>query len=274
MALLTGLSDDRELAAQRALNAALATQFSAGVAREIVRASTDMLRVYEATSEVPAIGPDDAMRMRDIYAGMALTATRAFGARIVTQGKAYSPALERKDLAGFSEFFARLAQEWMAYEEIRARISSVTDTTRAQLIALIQRGQADGEGTAVIARRISERIPQLAGVRAEVIARTEIHGASNYAADRTARATGLQMDKKWLSADDARTRDFGEGDAVVDEFNHREMHGQIVPMDGLFVMRRKGGGEVRCAYPGDASLPVGAVVRCRCGVGHIVGGLD
>ena len=50
-------------------------------------------------------------------------------------------------------------------------------------------------------------------------------------ANETAKTTGLELAKEWVSVEDSRTRDFGEGDGVVEVRPERAMNGQTVDMD-------------------------------------------
>lgn len=82
---------------------------------------------------------------------------------------------------------------------------------------------------------------------AEAIARTETLRAWNGGSVIVAKATGLELDKTWVSALDERVRD-----------HHRAAHGQTVPIDEDFTV----GGEQGSA-PGD--FPSASnVVNCRC----------
>ena len=151
-------------------------------------------------------------------------------------------------------------------EAIRRRITSVSETTRKQIIDLIDKGNAEGNGIAAIAKSITDTIPYLSRWRASVIARTETHGAANYGANEAAKSTGLKLKKEWISVEDHRTRDFYHHDA----YDHRAMNGQVVDMDQPFSMPWSKGDPLQIMYPGQADMPAAAVINCRCAVGHIV----
>jgi SPP1 gp7 family putative phage head morphogenesis protein len=97
-------------------------------------------------------------------------------------------------------------------------------------------------------------VPQISSYRAEMIARTETHGAANYGSQEAAKQTGLPLAREWLAAADDRTRE-----------THREANGQVVGMDDTFRV-----GDSDLAFPGDPSGPGEEVINCRCAVGYIV----
>ncbi len=159
--------------------------------------------------------------------------------------------LETKD---FSSTLARIAADYITGELFRRRVTRVAETTREQIVNAVARGYDEGLGTAQIGGYIREQIPTFTAFRAELIARTETHGAANLGANEAARETGLQLDKEWVSAEDDRTRP-----------DHAAANGQVVDLDGSFTV----GGEL-LAYPGDPAPSVGQVAGCRCAVAHIV----
>lgn len=242
------------------------------VADEITRETLTIVAAYQELGFVPAVPDAHTQRLRDLYMRMTYDSVQTFGRRMFVSAKALGHDLETKET--FGEMFARLALNWIAQEAIRRRIVSVAETTRRMIVDAVSQGQAEGLGVEAIAKLITDQIPSIARRRAAIIARTETHGAANYGAQESARATGLELQKEWMSVHDHRTRDFGEGDGVADKYNHREMDGQKVGMDEPFRMPVLGGGELLCQRPGDPSLPAGASINCRCTVGYIPVGFD
>jgi uncharacterized protein with gpF-like domain len=161
-----------------------------------------------------------------------------------------------------------LALQWINLEPIRRRITSVTETTRNQITAMVAKGQEEGLGVDAIAKSITERTPSISRQRGALIARTETHGAANYAAQETAKTTGLDLVKEWVAVEDARTRSIARDDA----FDHVSMDGQQREMDEPFDMPWTGGGgePLKIQYPGEAGQPGGAVINCRCSIVHDV----
>lgn len=223
-------------------------RYARSFASEIARASREMLDVYEATGEVGS-SRDHYDAMESEFQRMATQAALTFGGRIIKQGKSAGLILERKE--DFAQRMTRLALEYVAREAIRRKITSITETTRARIVSLVDQGYREGLGVAEIARGIRNRIPGMSQLRGALIARTETHGAANFGADVAAKETGLNLRKEWVAASDARTRD-----------SHERMDGETVGMDDAF--------SNGLMYPGDPSGRADEVINCRCGVSHIV----
>lgn len=284
-------SREREARIQRNLLEVLEGRFKKPYAQEVERASSSLLSAYGVGGFVPTIPDEHYQNLRRIYLDMTLQSIRTFGIRIVgagmvkaapytvDDGRTWSFAagngvqVDTKDFS-FADFFQALAQSYIQLEAVRRRITSVAETTRNQIVNQVERGQVQGLGVDAIAGNISENIPGISKSRGALIARTDVHGAANFGAHETAKRTGLELEKEWISVEDHRTRDFGEGDGVADEFDHRAMDGQTVPMDDPFLMPWLKGGHVTCMYPGDPTLPPAASINCRCAVAHQVVGLD
>lgn len=143
------------------------------------------------------------------------------------------------------------------------RVQQITETTRDQLVRIIDRSVRDGLGQEEIARIITDQVPQFSRTRARVIARTETHTAAMFASQEVARQSPFPMNKRWVSVFDARTRDFGEGDGEVDQANHRRMNEVTVGMDELFQVPRLGGYDLMTG-PGDPNAPPYQTINCRC----------
>ena len=241
----------REQRRQSLLLDRLDARFGPVFAREIARASREMIDVYEATGEVGAARGHYEGLERE-FQRMAAQAALTFGGRILQQGKDAGLILERKE--DFAQMMMRLALQYVGQEAVRRKITSISETTRARIVSLVDQGYRDGLGVAQIARGIRDRVPGMSQLRGALIARTETHGAANFGADVAARETGLTLRKEWVSAADERTRD-----------SHAAADGQTVGMDDAFDI-----GGVSMMYPGDPSAPVEEVANCRCAVAHVV----
>lgn len=261
MTTLTGLTPREEQRAQLRMLMAAERRFGRVLASILSTAYGQMIDRFEATRGVPQLPDELRPRIEAAYADMAAIMIEAFGERILEQGKARGLDLETKQ---FAELFQRLALEFISQEAIRARITNVIDTTRNVIVSRILRGQEEGEGVDAIARGLRDLVPSLSRHRGALIARTETHGAANFGADQAARATGLRLKKEWVSADDHRTRDFGQGDGVVDEFDHRSANGQTVDMDQPFQIARRNGTVEALMFPGDPAGSAANVINCRC----------
>lgn len=222
-------------------------------------AALRMVAEYARTGGAPQMPDDFARKLTDAFQGVAADMVGAFG---VHEAKG---ATEFKRV-GWAEFFQRIAAEYIAEEAIRRRIVGITETTRRLIINTILIGQDAGEGQEVIARRLTDVIPAMSRYRARVIARTETHGAANYGAYRTNQHLGAARVREWVSVEDGRTRDFGEADGDVDEYNHRAMNGQREDGNGLFHVPHKFGGTEALRFPGDPAGSPGDTINCRCAV--------
>jgi SPP1 gp7 family putative phage head morphogenesis protein len=168
------------------------------------------------------------------------------------QAKARGLKLETKE--SFAQIMTRRALRFIEQEAIRRRITEVTETTRDQIIRAVRKGYEDGLGQRGTASYILDLVPQISSYRAEMIARTETHGAANYGSQEAAKQTGLPLSREWLAAADDRTRE-----------THREANGQVVGMDEKFKV-----GDAELMFPGDPEGPGEEVINCRCAVGYIV----
>jgi len=256
----------REQRRQSLLLDRLDARFGPIFAREIARASREMLNVYEATGEVGA-GRNHYDQLEREFQRMAAQAAMTFGGRVLEQSlqkglvytrgdggagfiSGYSTTyLERKE--DFAQMMMRLALQYVGQEAVRRKITSIAETTRARIVSLVDQGYRDGLGVAEIARGIRDRIPSMSQARGALIARTETHGAANFGADIAARETGLSLRKEWVSAADERTRT-----------SHQLMDGKKADIDGAF--------ENGLFYPGDPNGEPEEIINCRCAVSHIV----
>lgn len=179
----------------------------------------------------------------------------------VEQEKAAFVALETK--ADAETLFERIVREFLNRFG-GFKITQIIQTTRDQIMRAAERGVADGMGIDQIAKVMRETVPALSRTRAHIIARTEVHTAAMYASEEVAKTAAAPMNKRWISVFDHRTRDFGEGDGVMDEFNHRVMNEVTVGPDQLFEVPSKNGAVELMTGPGDPNGSAGNVINCRC----------
>jgi len=176
----------------------------------------------------------------------------------------------------FKDCFPRLetkADEETLFEQIlkdfierfgATKVTQIVQATRDQLFRIVQRGQREGLGLNEIAAQMREAVPDLSRLRSHVIARTETHTSGTYAAQQVARTSRRPLVKKWVSVADSRTRDFGEGDGVVDEFSHRAMDGVTLPLNEPYMVPTKFGTKEPIMFPGDPNASPGNSIMCRC----------
>ena len=264
-------SREREAQIQSRMLDVLEARFRRRIAAALEAEARDLVRGYGELGYVPPVADGHVREISGLYRELAEASARTFGRRMITRGKSRGLILETKEEEGFwSRFFRGLAMQWINQEPIRRRITSVAETTRKLIVGQVARGQEEGESVDTIARNISEGIPQISRTRGALIARTETHGAANFAAHSTAKETGLDLVKEWVATEDHRTRRF----AKDDDFDHAAMDGQVREMDEPFSMPWIGGGgePLLIQYPGEAGKPGGAVINCRCSVVHDVRG--
>lgn len=186
--------------------------------------------------------------------------------------KASAPLIDEFRSYGFDHLETKQDEQGL-FERIRdmfverygaAKVTQIFQTTRNQLLQLILEGQREGLAVDAIASRLRTAIPQLAQLRAHVIARTETHSANRFAQQMTARESRRPLDKTWVSVAGPRTRDFGEGDGVIDEFSHRAMNGTTVPLEQPYYVPTKYGTKEPLMFPGDPNGSAGNLINCRC----------
>lgn len=144
------------------------------------------------------------------------------------------------------------------------KIAQIIGTTRDQIMRAADRGVKEGLGVDEISKGMREAVPSLSRTRAHIIARTEVHTAAMHASQEVAKTAVAPLNKRWISVFDARTRDFGEGDGVIDQFNHRVMNEVTVGPDELFSVPNNNGGHELMTGPGDPNGSAGNTINCRC----------
>ena len=130
---------------------------------------------------------------------------------------------------------------------LAAEIRNIPDNLRSEVRAILSNTVGEVLGAREIASRLSAKFARDRALR---IARTETTYMWNIAAEEGAKATGLRLEKVWLATNDARTRD-----------THRQLDGQVVPVDADFVVNGK-----QMSKPGDPRGGAREVVNCRCAV--------
>ncbi len=135
----------------------------------------------------------------------------------------------------------------------RNRLVRVGDTIWHDARTELTTGLAAGEAIPTLAARITG-LHEIASARAQVIARTEVLGASNGGSIAAMRSTGLVATKEWIATEDDRTRP-----------DHLEANGQIVGLEESFTV-----GDAELDAPGDPNGPADEVIQCRCTCGYAV----
>ena len=135
-----------------------------------------------------------------------------------------------------------------------AKITAITGTTLHQIRGVLERGIDLGESIDDLARDIDLLVDSIIPYRGEVIARTEVIGASNAASHSGARDLaklhGYGMVHEWLATPDERTRDW-----------HLSADRQKQPIDRPYEIDGES-----LMFPGDSSLGASGrnTIQCRC----------
>lgn len=216
------------------------------VRRELLRAMTVAGRRYEFSGTV--VLPDDfTKRLAVAISAIHMDAVTAAVDISRVQAKSATPALEYK--FDWPSLAKRFAFEF-AETHMGSKIQSIRKTLIGNVTAIIKVGMASGEGQDAIAARILSVAKSITKTQAATVARTEVHGASGYAAMRSAEVVGdnTLLEQEWLTTRDGREREA-----------HSEADGQRVPLGGQFYV----GGE-HLSFPGDPSGSAENVINCRC----------
>ncbi len=130
------------------------------------------------------------------------------------------------------------------------RVTQISDATALRIAEAIQEGVDEELSYDKVAKLIEDRVGGTIGAdRAEVIARTETHGAMQYGSLMGVQASGADVrSKEWVAVEDARTRDA-----------HSAADGQVVDIADPFEV-----GDEELDYPGDPSGSPENVINCRC----------
>lgn len=245
------MSDTRaSYAAQRARLEALESKYIPKIRRAL-------LRSIEPTAEMVLAGADAALAAalvseKEITAVLQKLYAECGTAEAKLQYDALTPTV--KSLAPpstVSRWGERLRQ--FITGEGAAAVKGITERTRTIVRSVLNEAAALGDGIDVAARKLRQRVAELAPKRARVIARTELVSASNYGSLLGAQGTGVKLEKFWISTKDGRTRP-----------DHANADGQGAPLqDGFFQV-----GGYPCRYPGDPILPAKERANCRCSVGY------
>lgn len=244
-AYLQVVEDEREPIEERHLVFFEALLWGAGEAA----ADAYVLQRTEEAALATVGAREDALRT--LYEALVEDAVSAFAAGSYGALKAFLPPLRKNEGALWLEearaFITRYLPGWLR---------AVTTTVREMLAALIADGLADGLGIEQLRDYVLERWRDLSAYEAERIVRTEVVASSNYGSQAGARATGLPLEKEWLSAVDDRTRQ-----------THRTASGQRVRLHETYTV-----GGHPAMFPGDPELPPGERIHCRCTeIYHVVG---
>lgn len=156
---------------------------------------------------------------------------------------------EAKAAAVLSDVMMAAAKEWLRVNGVRES-RKISNASRKNIAEQIRIGMSKGETDEQIAARLTKRYKSLSPARAQTIAWTETHAATNYGSFAAAQASDEPLAKIWQDTPDDRTRDA-----------HVSAGGQKKPLSSPFLVD----GE-QLMFPGDTSMGASAenVVNCRC----------
>lgn len=139
-------------------------------------------------------------------------------------------------------------------------VQNITDTLREDIIRTLQKAVDEGLGISETVKLLTDS--RLITARATVIARTEINRASNTGHSIAARELPYEVDKKWSSARDHRTR-----------HSHVLINGHITDELGTFRVAiyqgKKQIGWDEMQFPGDPDAHPSNTINCRCRVTYV-----
>lgn len=135
------------------------------------------------------------------------------------------------------------------------KITMITRTTEERIARIIEEGMFEGQGQEEVARRIrKEASSDINKHRARSIARTETVVSANQGKYLAAKSSNLVLQKKWLPANDARTRR-----SHIDMLNR-----EWIGLDEMFWIANADGYLEEALYPGADTLSASNLINCRC----------
>ena len=179
-----------------------------------------------------------------------------------TQTVAAQTRITASDLGLKADIDTQYLEDYISAYGARS-VDRILDTTGRQVRQTILAGQVLGESLDAITEALLLEVPAISRRRAAVIVANEVHSSSQYASQRRAMASGIQLQKRWNTMKDEKVRDFGLA-ARISQFSHRLMQDVRVAVDGRFAVPRLGGGVELLLFPGDQNGSAGNIIGCRC----------
>lgn len=156
---------------------------------------------------------------------------------------------------GFNEQWAEDIIAYFKVHLLDKAVYPISQTTRDQILAVLEQGQREGWGYERIADAL--RDPEMLLWRARMIVRTETLFASDIGRKLAADKSDYETGKEWIAANDHRTR-----------HSHRAVDGEVVAQDAKFAVSIYKGnlpvGVEMMTGPGDPTASAGNVINCRC----------
>ena len=235
----------REWAAQLRLRRAVERGFAASLKREFTRTAGEAVVAYRNGLSNDSVIAEHAKRVDLILFSLYVSVARASVSRLLSRIKKDNPeVLEEKAYKDTESAIGAFAKRWSG-----SRVKSISQHTRTRINKAIQNGLKNGETLSEISKAIVSKTGGKIGEwRASVIARTEVHTASQQGALEAVASTGIPFKKEWVSVEDDRTRE-----------DHGDVNGEEVGLHEKFSV-----GDSELAYPGDPNGDAEQVINCRC----------
>lgn len=230
------------------------------IKRAIASAMRGVVSRYAVTRGID-LTDEERANILDALRGVWRYSVEREGRAIIDEFKDCYSHLETK--ADEETLWDQIVEEYVQQYGLRAA-QRISDTTRDQMLKLINKGLKEGLSIDQMVRDMRAAIPSVSSLRAHVISRTETHSSSMFGSLGVAKASGRALVKIWSSNRDHRTRDFGEADGVIDMFNHRTMNGIEIDLHAPFMVPNKYGIAEPMMFPGDPNGSAGNVIMCRC----------
>lgn len=248
---LSEVQRSREVQIAGRLMDGLERRFASQVARLLDRQAKEAADSFQEDvagfNAATVIKEDELLAM---YEAHYRRTARLFGDRVLDGFKSFTGGFEKKDRE--SIFEAALLR--FIEDNAATKVKQVSDYTRDLIKAAIFAGEEAAETRREIAKRIvSQTGGSIAAMRAKRIAATETHSAAMFGQDAAADATGLELTREWISAEDSRARP-----------SHAQANGQKRAKNVPFDV-----GGHKMVRPGDPDAPAGEIVNCRCVVGYL-----
>lgn len=194
--------------------------------------------------------------IQDLYLEVGLRYARIQWRQLQDQRRRSRKGRETKGF-GFNEAWAQFIKDFLFRFLTETILFQLQETTRAVLIATLQKAIEEGWGIKETVKELDEL--SLSRVQAARIVRTEVTRASNTGHMAGASTFEYEQVKEWVAAMDLRTR----GTKPEDHASHRGLDGIVVDYDDVFIDPRNGD---KLRYPGDPEASAASTVNCRCRV--------
>lgn len=201
----------------------------------------------------PYVSPDDLSAIPPLWQEAVAQTVLPVVAEVwrASSGAVYTQMVDATNITALPSVGSLAAEQYLAqaantFEEVGDELWA---TARTQLLEGFEKGESIPE--------LAARVRGSAGLTAKtavLVARTQVLDASNDGSIATARASGIDMQKEWMSAEDARVRP-----------THVAANGQKVDLNAKFTV-----GGYECDRPHDPTLPPALRYSCRCTTGYLI----